>query len=291
MAGLKEVRTRINSVESTKQITSAMKMVSASKLRKAQNAILKLRPYEAKMQELMTHILAKAEELPQLAYAKKRTVNNVLVVVVVSNKGLCGNYNSIVIKNTKKLIEDKYRGLNTHLITIGKKATEYFTKRDYNVVGSYDDIYQDLSYAAAESIAEMLMTQFKEGVYDVIEITYNRFKNAATQILCSETFLPVTIDKKESATEDKSDIDYLYEPEKSLIIAQMVPKIIKLRFYRALLDAHASEHGARMTAMHKATDNATELIKELRLYYNKVRQATITKEIMEIVSGAEALKG
>ncbi len=290
MAGLKEVRTRISSVESTKQITSAMKMVSASKLRKAQNAIIKLRPYEAKMKELMSHILAKADELPQLDYAKKRIIKNVLIIVVVSNKGLCGNYNSIVIKNTKKLIEEEYSGFNVHLITIGKKATEYFTKRAYSVVASYDDIYQNLSFAAAENIAEKLMTQFKEGVYDVIEITYNRFKNAATQILCSEIFLPVAIDKEKDSSEDKSDIDYLYEPEKSLIIAQMVPKIIKLRFYRALLDAHASEHGARMTAMHKATDNATELIKDLRLYYNKVRQATITKEIMEIVSGAEALK-
>ncbi len=299
MTGLKEVRTRIRSVESTKQITSAMKMVSASKLRKAQNAILKLRPYEAKLQELMNQILEKSGDIPELAYNDIRPLKKVLVIAITSNKGLCGINNTIVIKKTESNIEKKYPDLhknnNVDIITIGKKATDYFKKKDYPVLKNYDDIYQNLTYEAVEPIAIILMESFKNGTYDQIEINYNRFKNAASQTICCENFLPIVVAKKPTTAEDikseiNDEIDYLYEPSKTTIIEELIPKIIKMRFYKALLEAHASEHGARMTAMHKATDNATELLKDLKLHYNKVRQATITKEIMEIVSGAEALK-
>jgi len=294
MAGLKEVRVRINSVESTKQITNAMKMVSASKLRRAQTAILKLRPYEAKMQDILNHILAKTDVLPELNFTQARIPKKVLLIVVVSNKGLCGNYNSVVIKSALQQIEKHYLSLykdgNVDIITIGKKATDYFKKRPYNIVGTYDEIYQNLDYEHVAQISQMLMDKYLNEEYDIIDVAYNKFKNAASQEVTCESFLPISINKDETQSSN-SDIDYLYEPEKNEIIAYLIPKIIKLRFYRALLDAHASEHGARMTAMHKATDNATELIKDLKLHYNKVRQATITKEILEIVSGAEALKG
>ncbi len=296
MAGLKEVRIRIASVESTKQITNAMKMVSASKLRRAQNAIVKLRPYEAKMQEILHHIQSKAENLPQAQYSIQREIKKTLLVVITSNKGLCGNFNSTVIKETVAAINNKYADLNKNgkldIITIGKKGTEYFTKRKYNIVANYDYIFQTLTYENTEPIARFLMDKFMAQEYDSIELIYNRFKNAATQILSNEKFLPVEPKSfTEKEKKSKSDVDYIYEPDKIQIITELIPKILKLRFHRAILDSNAAEHGARMTAMHKATDNATELIKALKLHYNKVRQATITKEILEIVSGAEALKG
>jgi len=296
MAGLKEVRIRIASVESTKQITNAMKMVSASKLRRAQNAIIKLRPYEAKMQEILHHIQSKAGNLPQAQYAIKRDIKKVLLIVITSNKGLCGAFNSSVIKETVALINNKYSDLynnaNLDIITIGKKGSDYFRKRKYPVIADYDSIYQSLTYENTEVIARLLMDKFIAEEYDAIELIYNRFKNASTQILSNEKFLPVEPEQiLEKGKKAKSDIDYIYEPDKVQIITELIPKILKLRFHRAILDSHAAEHGARMTAMHKATDNATELIKALKLYYNKVRQATITKEILEIVSGAEALKG
>ncbi|MDD3877630.1 MAG: ATP synthase F1 subunit gamma [Bacteroidales bacterium] len=295
MASLKEVRIRINSVESTKQITNAMKMVSASKLRRAQNAILKLRPYENKLQEIMNNLINKVKELPQLDFASQREIKKALVVVFTSNKGLCGNYNSLAIKTAVEYINENFKELyinkNVDVITIGKKATEYFRKRDYNLTASYDDIYMNLTFDNVEIIAASLMEKYLNKEYDNIIIVYNRFKNAATQIISCETFLPILIKDNPNQGKKKSEIDYLYEPGKEEIVMELVPKILKLRFYRALLDSHASEHGARMTAMHKATDNATELLKDLKLYYNKVRQASITKEILEIVSGAEALKG
>jgi len=297
MAGLKEVRVRIASVESTKQITNAMKMVSASKLRRAQNAILKLRPYEAKMQEILHHIQSKVEDLPQADFSTKRDLTKVLIVVVTSNKGLCGNFNSSVIKEAVNTIHNKYaealQNNNLDIITIGRKASEFFRKKKYNVIDDFDKIYLSLNYESTEPIAKRLMDSFLNEEYDAIDIIYNRFKNATSQILSNEQFLPIEPLEhlQDDATHAKSDIDYLYEPDKLEIITQLIPKILKLRFHRAILDSHAAEHGARMTAMHKATDNATELIKSLKLYYNKVRQATITKEILEIVGGAEALKG
>jgi len=297
MAGLKEVRIRIASVESTKQITNAMKMVSASKLRKAQNAIVKLRPYEAKMQEILHQIQSKIQDLPLADYGRKNDIGKVLVIVITSNKGLCGNFNATVIKETVNTISNRYSDLNKEgkldIITIGRKGTDFFRKRKYNVIKDYDSLFQKLSYENTEAIIRTVMESFIAGHYDAVDIIYNKFKNASSQILSNERFLPVQNDsfaelkKKKS----KSDIDYLYEPDKLEIISHLIPKILKLRFHRAILDSHAAEHGARMTAMHKATDNASELIKSLRLYYNKVRQATITKEILEIVGGAEALKG
>lgn len=296
MAGLKEVRIRIASVESTKQITNAMKMVSASKLRRAQNAILKLRPYEAKLQEILHHIQSKVKDLPQGIYSQERELNRILIVVVTSNKGLCGNFNSTVIKDTLAKINEQYAGFQAagklDIITIGRKGTEYFRKRKYNVVAEYDDLFQLLSYERTEPVSRSIMNMFADNIYDAVDIIYNKFKNASVQLLTNERFLPIPqAEVKEGTKKSKSDIDYLYEPGKEEIISELIPKTLKLRFHRALLDSFAAEHGARMTAMHKATDNASELIKSLKLYYNKVRQATITKEILEIVGGAEALKG
>jgi len=297
MAGLKEVRVRIASVESTKQITNAMKMVSASKLRKAQNTIVRLRPYEAKMHEILHHIQSKVQDLPLADFAQKREIKKALIIVITSNKGLCGNFNSSVIKEALSAINNKYFQLNNDgkldIITIGRKGTDYFRKRKYNVIKDFDSLFLNLTYENTEAVIKPVMDSYMGGQYDVVDIIYNKFKNASVQILSNECFLPVetesfaTTDKKKS----KSDVDYLYEPDKLEIVSHLIPKILKLRFHRAILDSNAAEHGARMTAMHKATDNATELIKSLRLYYNKVRQATITKEILEIVGGAEALKG
>ena len=296
MAGLKEVRIRIASVESTKQITNAMKMVSASKLRRAQNAIVKLRPYEAKMQDILHHIQSKVEDIPQADYSKAREIKKALIIVITSNKGLCGNFNSTVIKETILSINTNYKKIfdsgNLDIITIGRKGSEFFKKRKYNVIAVYDNVFNALNYETTEPIAGMLMEKFLNNEYDAVDLIYNRFKNAATQVLSNEKFLPVTPEEvKVNKTKSKSDVDYVYEPDKIQIIIELIPKILKLRFHRALLDSYAAEHGARMTAMHKATDNATELIKSLKLNYNKVRQATITKEITEIVSGAEALNG
>lgn len=297
MAGLKEVRVRIASVESTKQITNAMKMVSASKLRKAQNTIVRLRPYEAKMHEILHHIQSKVQDLPLADFAQKREIKKALIIVITSNKGLCGNFNSSVIKEALSAINNKYFQLNNDgkldIISIGRKGTDYFRKRKYNVIKDFDNLFLNLTYENTEAVIKPVMDSYIGGQYDVVDIIYNKFKNASVQILSNECFLPVetdsfaTTEKKKS----KSDVDYLYEPDKLEIVSQLIPKILKLRFHRAILDSNAAEHGARMTAMHKATDNATELIKSLRLYYNKVRQATITKEILEIVGGAEALKG
>jgi len=296
MAGLKEVRVRIASVESTKQITNAMKMVSASKLRRAQNAIIKLRPYEAKMREILNHIQSKVEELPEADYAKKRDVKKALLVVITSNKGLCGNFNSSIIKEALLTINTTFSELNKegnlYILTIGRKGTDYFRKRKFNVIADYDGIFQALSYEKTEPISRMLMDKFINMEYDAIHLIYNRFKNASSQLISNETFLPIEPDTStEIKKKSKTSVDYIYEPDKIQIISDLIPKILKLRFHRALLDSYAAEHGARMTAMHKATDNATELIKNLKLYYNKVRQASITKEILEIVSGAEALNG
>ncbi len=297
MAGLKEVRVRIASVESTKQITNAMKMVAASKLRKAQNAIVKLRPYEAKMQEILHHIQSKLQDLPLADYAQKRDIGKALIIVITSNKGLCGNFNASVIKETVSIINNKYalqnKNGNLDIITIGRKGTEFFKKRKYNVIREHDNIFLKPTYENNEAIIKPVMDDFISGKYNAVDIIYNKFKNASIQILSNEKFLPVDTDSfnKTHTQKSKSDVDYLYEPDKLEIVSKLIPKILKLRFHRAILDSNAAEHGARMTAMHKATDNATELIKSLRLYYNKVRQATITKEILEIVGGAEALKG
>lgn len=292
MANLKEVRIRIASVQSTQKITSAMKMVSASKLRRAQNAIVKLRPYSSKLNEILESISESNDDNTDNAFAEHRPIQHVTLVVISSNRGMCGSFNSNVIKMALQLIHEKYatqfKTGNLSLVTIGKRVTEYFVKRDYPVIDSNITITENPSYDDATIMSSKIMETFRAKKTDYVEIVYNQFKNAATQVLINEQFLPIKQKENEGKT---TAVDYIYEPSKEIIIEQMVPKILRLQFYKGILDSAASEHGARMTAMHKATDNAGEMIKSLKLSYNKARQAAITNEISEIVSGANALKG
>lgn len=284
MANLKEIRARITSVGSTMQITSAMKMVSAAKLKRAQDAITQMRPYANKLSELLVNLSSTLDASEGGVYAQAREVKSILIVAVTSNRGLCGAFNSNVIKGAKSLAEGYEQ---VAFVTIGKKASEYFAKNGYEVISSHDDLYNDLSFANTSVIAQDLMDQFVEGRYDKIVVVYNQFKNAASQNLMTEAYLPV-----ETPADDTATIgDYIFEPEKEEIVAELIPKSLKVQLFKAVLDSHASEHGARMTAMHKATDNAGELKRELTLTYNKARQAAITGEILEIVGGAEALNG
>lgn len=288
MANLKEVRNRIASVESTRKITSAMKLVSASKLRRFQSAILKVRPYSEQLNEVL-QTLSSAVNTDSLVYAAKREPEHVVLVVLASNKGLCGGFNSAVIKKTESLIAEKYEQQlqkgNLQLITFGKRVTDYFSRK--YAVQSFDELTENPTAENIYPIAERLLNDFAEGKIDKIELVYNQFKNSANQILVAEQFLP--IETLGTRDEDNLVTDYIFEPSQKAIIETMVPKILKLQFYKAILDSAASEHGARMTAMHKATDNATELLADLRLMYNKARQAAITNEIVEIVSGAAAM--
>ena len=296
MPNLKEVRTRIASVKSTQQITSAMKMVAASKLRRAQNAILQLRPYAAKLKEILQNLSASLQEGGQSsAYSEQREPEKVLLVVVASNRGLCGAFNANVIKAANRNIAEKYQTQhskgNLALLTIGKKVTEFYKRRKYNIFESHDDLFDRLSFENVSPLAERLMELFVAGEFDRIDIVYKQFKNAATQSLILEQFLPIEpVDADEDA-KNRIGVDYILEPSKEVIVQDLIPKSLKIQFYKAILDSFASEHGARMTAMHQATDNAKELLRDLNLSYNKARQASITKEILEIVSGAEALKG
>ncbi len=292
MPNLKEVRTRIESVDSTKQITSAMKLVAASKLRKAQGAILQLRPYAQKLQEFLQGLSAGLDQTDEVSYSAIRDPKKVLLVVVTSNRGLCGAFNSAVIKKTEQLIRSTYKEVHAHgglsLYCIGKRGAEYFSSHKYPVAKQDVDIFENLSYETALPIAESLMQDFTDKKYDKIEIVYNQFKNAAMQILITEQFLPILPPEDDGSG---MSVDYIFEPNKEDIVMELVPKSLKIQFFKALLDSFASEHGARMTAMHMATDNATELLKDLKLTYNKARQAAITNEILEIVSGSDALKG
>jgi F-type H+-transporting ATPase subunit gamma len=294
MPNLKEVRIRIASVKSTQQITSAMKMVAASKLRRAQNAILKMRPYAAKLKEILQNLSASLDSGDVNVYAEVRKPEKILLVVITSNRGLCGAFNSNVLRAASQRIQNEYasqyKSGNVSVLTIGRKATEYFTKRDYTVVSSHDSIFDSLTYDNAASIATTVMDAFAAKVYDKIEIVYNQFKNAAVQQLAVEQFLPIEAPAETLDTVAKTNVDYIFQPSKEEIVTELIPKSLKIQFYKAILDSNASEHGARMTAMHQATDNAGELIKALNLSYNKARQAAITNEILEIVSGAEALK-
>ncbi len=290
MANLKEVRTRIGSVSSTQQITSAMKMVSAAKFRRAQNAILGMRPYSAQLNEIMNDIYT--EDGIVTPYHENRKVENVLLIVVTSNKGLCGAFNSNVIKEATaraKHYTDEAKTSTLDLITIGKRASEFFGKRAYNVVATHDELLDKPSFDSIANLADSVMQSFCDKKYDRVELIYNQFKNSLVQILSTEQFLPVE-PKKAVGTSTKRN-DYIYEPGKVEILREMVPLTLRSHFYRVVLDSLAAEHGARMNAMQKATDNATELLKELKLSYNKARQAAITNEIIEIVSGSEALKG
>ncbi len=290
MANLKEVRTRIASVSSTQQITSAMKMVSAAKFRRAQNAILGMRPYAAQLAEIVRDI--DIEDGVQTPYHETRALNNVLLVVVTSNKGLCGAFNSNVIKEASARLQ-YYRGqgCNVKMITLGKRGSEFFAKQQGLVAESCDDLLDDPGFDSISALCEKIMTAFCDKQYDCVEIIYNQFKNSLTQILSTERFLPVTAGERSAKSGETKRNDYIYEPGKEQIMREMIPMTLRSQFYRVVLDSLAAEHGARMTAMQKATDNATELLKDLRLSYNKARQAAITNEIIEIVSGSEALKG
>jgi len=287
MANLKEIRLRITSVGSTMQITSAMKMVSAAKLKRAQDAIIQMRPYANKLTELLENLSASLDADDGGSYSKERAIKNVLLVTITSNRGLCGGFNSYVIKSAKALMNDEFENVNVELLSIGKKSSEHFTKNDFNVVSTHDALFNDLTFDNVAEVAEGIMEQFVAGDYDKVVLVYNQFKNAATQIIMNENYLPILT----TNTEGGQIGDYLFEPGKKEIVDELIPKSLKTQLFKAILDSHAAEHGARMTAMHKATDNAGELKKDLTLTYNKARQAAITGEILEIVGGAEALNG
>ena len=285
MANLKEIRNRIASIGSTMQITSAMKMVSAAKLKKAQDAITAMRPYSSKLTELLQNLSATLDSDVGGAYTKQRDLSKVLLVVVTSNRGLCGGFNSSVVKETVQNITANYQDVHVDLLTIGKKGNDILSKT-YPVIDTRNDIYDDLTFDKVAEVAEKIMHLYVDGTYDKIEIIYNRFKNAATQIPQVEQFLPI----KPVEGDANANADYIFEPSKEKIVLELIPKSLKTQLYKSVRDSFAAEHGARMTAMHKATDNATELRDDLKLTYNKARQAAITNEILEIVGGAEALR-
>lgn len=292
MANLKEIRNRITSVGSTMQITSAMKMVSAAKLKRAQDAVIKMRPYSQKLHQILSNLSASLDT-SENQYAAPRDVKNVLIVVMSSNRGLCGGFNNYVIKEALRQARETYKDQNVAVITIGKKATDTFKKSDFNIKGSrlpkhIDELWGNLTFSNAAPIAEKIMKAYTEKHIDKVVLIYNRFKNVATQIVTVEQFLPIV---PKPQKQGDSQMDYIFEPSKEEIVSELIPKSLKIQFYSALLDSFAGEHGARMTAMHKATDNASAMSKRLKLEYNKARQAAITNEILEIVGGAEALKG
>jgi F-type H+-transporting ATPase subunit gamma len=285
MANLKEIRNRITSIGSTMQITRAMKMVSAAKLKKAQDAITAMRPYSSKLTELLQTLSATLDSDVGGDYSDQREVKKALIVVVTSNRGLCGGFNSSIIKETVKNIKANYTTESVDLLTIGKKGNDILGKT-YNVIENRNDVFDNLNFDTMSEIAEKLMSLYVDGTYDKIEIIYNRFKNAATQIATTEQFLPLQPMEGEASG---TNSDYVFEPSKEEIVLALIPKSLKTQLYKSVRDSYAAEHGARMTAMHKATDNATDLRDELLLSYNKARQAAITNEILEIVGGAEAL--
>jgi len=283
MANLKEIRSRISSVSSTMQITGAMKMVSAAKLKKAQDAIIAMKPYAYKLKQLLEH-LSSALGSENVYNPRKGAVKRVLLVAITSNRGLCGAFNANVVKKVIELAQTTYKDKEVQYYTIGKKGNDVLKKTD-KVLDNNNHIFDKLTFANAASLAEALMTRYTNGEFDQIVLVYNSFKNAATQILTEETFLPI----QPVVTDKKTTTDYLYEPSKQEIVTQLIPRSLKTQLFKALRDSVAAEHGARMTAMHKATDNAQDLKNELILTYNKARQATITGEIIEIVGGSEAL--
>lgn len=295
MASLKEIRTRIASVSSTRQITSAMKMVSAAKLKRAQDNILMMRPYAAKLQEILSTLSSNDSGNDNL-YIKEREVRRVLVVVITSNRGLCGAFNTGIIKLGLQVAYEKYGKLmeskKVTFLPIGRKANDFFSKKGFPVFeGAFNELLDGTSFEKISSVAQSIIDSFLNGTYDRIEIVYNQFKNAGVQVPTDERFLPIKKLPKDTKGVKVGTTDFIFEPSKEEIVRVLIPKSLKTQLLKCILDSVASEHGARMTAMHKATDNATELIKELKLQYNKARQASITNEILEIVGGAEALKG
>ena len=284
MANLKEIRNRISSVGSTMQITSAMKMVSAAKLKRAQDAIIQMRPYANKLTDLLVNLSSSLDSAEGGEFSTEREIKNVLLIPITSNRGLCGGFNANIIKQTLSLIND-FENQKISILSIGKKSSEYFKNNNYNINSTHDEVFNDLNYESIAQISQQVMEMYLEEKFDKVILIYNQFKNAATQNVMSENYLPV-----ESPHDENSSIgDYIFEPNKKEIIEELIPKSLKTQLFKAVLDSHASEHGARMTAMHKATDNASELKKDLTLSYNKARQAAITAEILEIVGGAEAL--
>jgi len=291
MASLKEIRNRITSVSSTMQITSAMKMVSAAKLKRAQDAITQMRPYSEKLQEILAN-LSGSLDLSENAYSSDRPVQNVLIVGITSNRGLCGGFNNNIIKKVNLLVSEEYAGVNTKVLCLGKKIKDSYRRTEKyfinDTLAPVEDIFANLSFENTAAIATELMELFKSKEFDKIVIVYNRFVNAATQEIRAEQLLPIV---PAEVAENVSTGDYIFEPSKEEIVEELIPKSLKIQLYKGLLDSNAAEHGARMTAMHKATDNADELRRNLKLSYNKARQAAITNEILEIVGGAEALNG
>jgi F-type H+-transporting ATPase subunit gamma len=293
MAGqLKEVRNRIKSVQSTQQITKAMKMVSAAKLRRAQDAIIQMRPYARKLQELLSNIVSNSEGEVGMALAAERTVEKVLLIVLTSDRGLAGAFNTNLIKLTKATIAERYSAQqkkgNVFIWNLGKKGYEHFSKNNYKADATHRDIFLNLTFENVQKAAQAAMKAFEEKQFDVVEIIYSQFKNAATQRFEVERFLPIPkVEKKEGGKK----ADFIYDPSKEELVAELMPKILNTQLYKAVLDSNASEHGARMTAMDKASENANELLRNLKISYNRARQAAITTELTEIVSGAAALQG
>lgn len=284
MANLKEIRNRITSIGSTMKITSAMKMVSAAKLKKAQDAIIQMRPYSNKLSELLQNLSSTLDMDDGGVFTEQKGEDKILIIAITSNRGLCGGFNSAIIKEVKQIVSDRYSDKEVSVLTIGKKGNDIL-KKSFDIYRNDSQVFDDLNFENVALIAEDLMEKFAEGEFDKIEIVYNRFKNAATQIVTEEQFLPIV----PASTEAVSNADYIFEPNKEEIVRGLIPKSLKMQLYKAVRDSFAAEHGARMTAMHKATDNAKELRDELLLIYNKARQASITNEILEIVGGAEAL--
>lgn len=291
MANLKEVRNRITSVSSTQQITKAMKMVSAAKLKRATNAIVQLRPYANKLRDILAQVSVSVEGSDS-PYTEDRTPNKVMIIVVTSNRGLAGAFNANAIKTASNLIAQKYADQfakgDVSILAIGKRGHDFFSRRDFNMIGNHNELFNNLDFENVSKVTEYVMEEFKAGHVDRVEVVYNQFRNAAVQILTSEQILPLLPEEKQ---ENATELDYIIEPSKEKIIEELIPKAIKTQLYKAVLDSHASEHGARMTAMDKATENAGDLLKQLKLSYNQARQAAITTELTEIVSGAAALSG
>ncbi len=295
MANLKEIRIRLSSVKSTRQITSAMKMVAAAKLRKAQDRIVQLRPYADKLNEILIGLntALRDTEIENMFAERKNSRGRVLVIVITSNKGLCGAFNANVIREARRLMADKYkeqvRRGDLWFMTVGRKGNDVLKKMKCKILEDHSNLYTGLTFERTAEVTEKLMNLYLTKEFDTIEIIYNQFKNAAVQRLTDEVFLPVSV----AAPADKKTVlnDYIYEPDQVSIVGDLIPKTLRIQFYKALLDSVAAEHGARMTAMHQATDNATDLIRDLTMQYNKARQASITNQILEVVSGAEALNG
>lgn len=290
MANLKEVKTRINSVTSTQQITKAMKMVAAAKLRRAQDSIIQMRPFAEKLGEILENVSQGVDQEEGNPYGVVREEERILIIAVTSDRGLCGAFNSNIGKRVNKLIDDHYTSQfnagDVTILTIGKKGRDYFVSRGFNVVEDFTESFADLSFENIRKAAEFAMNGFVKGEYDKVDLVYNEFKNVATQVIKAENYLPLV---SQNAETSEVATDYIYQPDKLTLVSEIIPKSIKIQLYKAVLESNAAEHGARMTAMDKATENANELLRDLQIMYNRTRQAAITKEILEIVAGAEAL--